>query len=78
MRRSHEAARRPFRELIDRGRGTGDFRTDVAADWLATSAIALMHAAVDEVRAGRTTADAAGKALHASIRDLWIGRPGGD
>ena len=64
----------PFRKLIDRGRKTGDFRTDVSADWLATSAIALMHAAVDEVRAGRMSGNAAGKALRASIRDLWIGR----
>ena len=74
MRRSHDTARRPIRKLIDRGRRAGDFRTDVTPDWLATSAIALMHAAVDEVRAGRMTGNAAGKALRASIRDLWIGR----
>ena len=78
MRRSHDAARRPIRKLIDRGRRAGDFRTDVTPDWLATSAIALMHAAVDEVRAGRMTGNAAGKALRASIRDLWIGRPSSD
>jgi len=33
-----------------------------------------MHAAVEEVRAGRMTGNAAGKALRASIRDLWVGR----
>jgi TetR/AcrR family transcriptional regulator, mexCD-oprJ operon repressor len=78
MRRSHDAARRPIRKLIDRGRRTGDFRNDLSVDWLVTSAIALMHAAVDEVRAGRMTGNAARKALQASIRDLWIGRPGSD
>jgi hypothetical protein len=34
-----------------------------------------MHAAVDEVRAGRMTANAAQKALLGSISDLWAGRP---
>jgi hypothetical protein len=34
LRRSHEAARPPYRNLIDRGRRAGDFRTDVSADWL--------------------------------------------
>jgi TetR/AcrR family transcriptional repressor of mexCD-oprJ operon len=73
QRRTHEAARRPIRRLIERGRREGVFRSDVSADWLATSCIALMHAAVDEVRAGRMGAAAARKALAASIRDLFVG-----
>ena len=73
QRRTHLAARRPIRRLIDRGRREGAFRTDVSADWLVTSCIALMHAAVDEVRAGRMGATAARKALTASIRDLFVG-----
>ncbi len=75
QRRTHEAARRPIRRLIDRGRREGAFRTDVSADWLVTSCIALMHAAVDEVRAGRMGAAAARDALAASIRDLFVGPP---
>lgn len=73
QRRTHMAARRQLRRLVDRGRREGEFRTDVSADWLVTSCIALMHAAVDEVRAGRMTAGAARRALSASIRDLWVG-----
>jgi TetR/AcrR family transcriptional repressor of mexCD-oprJ operon len=73
--RAHEAARRPIRRLIERGRREGAFRTDVSADWLVTSCIALMHAAVDEVRAGRMSATVARRALLASIRDLWVGAP---
>jgi hypothetical protein len=33
-----------------------------------------MHAAVDEVRAGRMTGNAARTALRASSRDLWVDR----
>ena len=73
QRRTHEAARRPIRRLIQRGRFEGAFRTDVSADWLVTSCIALMHAAVDEVRARRMGVAAAEKALTASIRDLFVG-----
>jgi TetR/AcrR family transcriptional repressor of mexCD-oprJ operon len=71
--RTHAAARRQLRRLVDRGRRTGAFRRDVSADWLVTSCVALMHAAVDEVRAGRMRATAARKALLASIRGLWTG-----
>jgi TetR/AcrR family transcriptional repressor of mexCD-oprJ operon len=72
-RRTHLAARRPLRRLLDRGRREGVFRRDVSADWLVTSCMALMHAAVDEVRAGRMSASAAERTLIASIRDLWVG-----
>jgi TetR/AcrR family transcriptional regulator, mexCD-oprJ operon repressor len=76
QRRTHMAARRQLRRLLERGRTEGAFRSDLSADWLVTSCMALMHAAVDEVRAGRTTASAAQKALLASIPDLWSGREG--
>jgi TetR/AcrR family transcriptional repressor of mexCD-oprJ operon len=73
QRRTHTAAQRQLRRLIERGRREGAFRSDVSADWLVTSCMALMHAAVDEVRAGRMSATAAQRALLASIRDLWVG-----
>jgi TetR/AcrR family transcriptional repressor of mexCD-oprJ operon len=73
QRRTHAAAQRHLRRLIERGRRQGAFRIDVSADWLATSCIALMHAAVDEVRAGRMSPAAAQRALLASVRDLWVG-----
>ena len=73
QRHTHAAARRQLRRLLDRGRREGAFRTDLPADWLVTSCVALMHAAVDEVRAGRLSARTAQKALQASTRDLWVG-----
>jgi TetR/AcrR family transcriptional regulator, mexCD-oprJ operon repressor len=73
QRRAHAAARRPIRRLIERGRRERVFRTDVSAEWLVTSCIALMHAAVDEVRAGRMGAAAARETLIVSITDLFVG-----
>jgi AcrR family transcriptional regulator len=73
MSRTHDPARRRIRRLVDRGRTDGTFRSDMPAEWLATSSIALMHAAVDEVRAGRLSATTAREALLSSIRDLWVG-----
>jgi TetR/AcrR family transcriptional repressor of mexCD-oprJ operon len=73
QRRTHMAARRQLRRLVERGRLEGAFRRDLSAEWLVTGCMALMHAAVDEVRTGRTSATAAQKALLASIPDLWVG-----
>ena len=74
MRRTHEAAHRRIRELVERGRAEGAFRTDLPADWLATSCLALMHACGDEVRAGRLDAASAPGVLTATMRDLFVGR----
>jgi TetR/AcrR family transcriptional regulator, mexCD-oprJ operon repressor len=73
LRRTHEAAHRRLRELVDRGRRSGDFRTDVPADWLVSAFHALIHAAGDDVRAGRMRADAALSALGATMQDLFGG-----
>jgi len=59
--------------VADRGRREGVFQTDVLADWLVTSCIALTHAAVDEARSGRMSAASARTALAASARDLFVG-----
>jgi TetR/AcrR family transcriptional regulator, mexCD-oprJ operon repressor len=71
QRRTHAAAMRQLRRLAGRGRRSGDFRRDLSTDWLVTSCISLMHAAVDEVRAGRMSAKAARQALISSIGGLW-------
>jgi TetR/AcrR family transcriptional regulator, mexCD-oprJ operon repressor len=71
---AHRTVRKPLRRLADRGRRQGAFRTDVSADWLVTGCIALMHAAVDEVRSKRMSASAAQKALMATVHDLWVAR----
>ena len=77
LRRTHEDAHRRLRKLVHRGRRSGDFRTDVPAEWLVTAFHALIHAAGDDVRAGRMRAGAALSALHATMHDLFIGQRAG-
>lgn len=74
IRRTHQAVHRRLRRLIDRGRRSGDFRTDVPAEWLVTAFHALIHAAGDDVRAGRMRASAALRALRTTIHDLFRAR----
>jgi AcrR family transcriptional regulator len=71
--RSHGAAQHRLRELVERGRAAGDFRTDVPTDWLVTATLALMHACADEVRAGRIDPEAALRILATTIRDVMSG-----
>jgi TetR/AcrR family transcriptional repressor of mexCD-oprJ operon len=73
LRRTHQAAHRRLRKLVDRGRRSGDFRTDVPAEWLVTAFHALIHAAGDDVRAGRMRAGAALEALRLTVYDLFRG-----
>jgi TetR/AcrR family transcriptional repressor of mexCD-oprJ operon len=76
QRRTHAAAIHQLQRLAQRGRRSGDFRRDLSAEWLVTSCISLMHAAVDEVRAGRMSATGAQRALLSSIPDLWAATDG--
>jgi AcrR family transcriptional regulator len=71
MRRAHLKGRRRVRELTDRGRAEGAFRTDVPAGWLVTSFFALVHAARDEVAAGELTHEEALTALLSGIPALF-------
>ena len=71
--RAHEGVLRRIRDLVQRGRDTGDFRTDLPTDWLVTSTLSLMHACGDEVRAGRIEPDHALELLTTTIRDLLVG-----
>jgi TetR/AcrR family transcriptional regulator, mexCD-oprJ operon repressor len=77
MARSHEAAHHRLRALVRRGQDEGAFRTDLPTDWLVTSALALMHACGDEVRAGRIDATAAPDVLATTIHDLFTPRSRG-
>jgi TetR/AcrR family transcriptional repressor of mexCD-oprJ operon len=74
LRRTHQAAHQRLRKLVDRGRRSGDFRTDVPAEWLVTAFHALIHAAGDEVRAGRMRAGPALSALRATLQDVFTSR----
>jgi AcrR family transcriptional regulator len=69
VRRSHETILERVRALVERGRGAREFRTDVPAEWLVATALALVHAAADEVRAGRLDVDGALAALTVTLRD---------
>jgi TetR/AcrR family transcriptional regulator, mexCD-oprJ operon repressor len=71
--RAHETAFRPVRRLVERGQRDGAFRTDLPVDWLVAVLFALMHAAADEVRAGRLDPADAPRALGASLRAAFIG-----
>jgi len=53
--------------LIDRGQGDGDFRTDLPRDWLVATFYSLLHAAAEEVDAGRLPHDRAPDVLEATI-----------
>ena len=74
LRQAHETAHRRLRKLVDRGRRSGDFRTDVPAEWLVTAFHALIPAAGDDVRAGRMRPGPALKALRTSLHDVFSGR----
>ncbi|MGH2848867.1 MAG: TetR/AcrR family transcriptional regulator [Thermoleophilaceae bacterium] len=73
MRRSHGGGHELIRELTERGRREGAFRTDVTTEWLVTALFALMHAAHDQVSAGNLDPDSALEGLSATIPDLFRG-----
>ncbi|MFI7065162.1 TetR/AcrR family transcriptional regulator [Kribbella sp. NPDC050124] len=70
LRSHHDAAFRHVEQLITRGRRTGVYRSDLSLDWLVATFYAVLHAAADEVEAGRLASDAAPEALIASLRSL--------
>ena len=72
LRRAHEMSLAAVHRLVDRGRDTGEFRTDLPADWQVTCFYTLLHAAGDDVRAGRADSPAALDALTRSLVDLLV------
>jgi AcrR family transcriptional regulator len=67
LRRRHEAVLGLLEPLIERGQRDGSFRADVPRGWHLSMALALMHAASEEVRAGRITAGDAEAAVIATV-----------
>jgi AcrR family transcriptional regulator len=53
LRGAHEQIDAPILALIRRGRRSGAFRKDLPTSWLLATYYALMHAAAEEVSAGR-------------------------
>lgn len=57
----HDRVLHRAQELLRRGRDAGAFRTDLPEEWQLTTAMALMHAAAEDVSSGQIKAgDAAG------------------
>jgi hypothetical protein len=59
--------------LIARGQADGTFRTDLSPQWLLATFYAVLHAAADEVDAGRLTSQAAAGTLVATLRSVLCG-----
>lgn len=71
--RAHHAIHHRLGELVERGRADGSFRADLPTAWLMTSALALIHAYAQEVRAGRIDEPNALHVLTVTVRDLFTG-----
>jgi TetR/AcrR family transcriptional regulator, mexCD-oprJ operon repressor len=67
IRRHHDQAMARVERLIARGQQEGDFRTDLPRPWLVATFYSLMHAAAEEVDAGRLDPAQAGGVLATTI-----------
>lgn len=63
----HDPILRRTQSLIRRGQRAGTFRSDLPEQWLMTTAFSLMHAAAEDVAAGRVKADAAAGLITATL-----------
>ena len=63
----HDRILRRIRTLIERGQRDGTFRTDLPPPWMVTAAYSLMHAAAEDVIAGRTKADKAAELISRTL-----------
>ena len=59
IREAHEQPARRVRRLLQRGRRSGDFRTDMPVDWLVSMMQSVIHGASGAVHRGEISADAA-------------------
>ena len=73
LRRQHEPLMGVLEELVARGREEGAFRTDLPGQWLVTVFYALIHAAGDDVRAGRVESADALRILSTTVRGVFQG-----
>jgi AcrR family transcriptional regulator len=71
LRARHDPILRRIEELIARGQDDGVFRTDLPLSWLVTALYSLVHAAADEISAGRLTSEQAPEVLVASLWSLY-------
>lgn len=59
VRGTHDTHLLRLTELLERGRESGDFRSDLPTSWLVVTCMSLMHAAAGEVNAGRLSDEVA-------------------
>ena len=67
LHRRHEAVLTPLIPLVERGQADGVFRGDVPPGWHLAMTVALIHAASNEVRAGRLPDEKAEAAVVATV-----------
>jgi AcrR family transcriptional regulator len=63
----HDPVLRQVQDLIERGQRTGAFRSDMPMHWLTTTSFSLMHAAAEDVAAGRLDASDAPRLITATL-----------
>jgi TetR/AcrR family transcriptional repressor of mexCD-oprJ operon len=68
LRKTHESGYANARRMFEAGMARGEFRTDVPSAWLVSVYHALLHAAGDDVRAGRLDSATALHALTTTMR----------
>lgn len=73
LRRQHDEAFAHVDRLVSRGRREGVFRTDLPRAWLVTTVYAMLHAAADEVEAGRLKPGKASELLVTTVGSLLRG-----
>lgn len=60
------------RNFIARAQGTGEFRTDLSADWLMATFHAILHAAANEIDAGRLDRDDASRTISSTMLGILL------
>jgi TetR/AcrR family transcriptional repressor of mexCD-oprJ operon len=74
LRRTHESGYGHVRQTFEAGIQGGEFRSDVPVEWLLSVYHALLHAAGDDVRAGRIDSATALHALTTTMRAAFAPR----
>nr|WP_166639862.1 TetR family transcriptional regulator [Amycolatopsis sp. SID8362] len=71
LREFHDPAIDRIDKLVARGRQDGVFRTDLPLSWLVTTVYTLLHAAAEDVNAGRLPHEDAGNVLEATLMSAF-------
>ncbi|WP_034620702.1 TetR/AcrR family transcriptional regulator [Cellulomonas sp. URHE0023] len=67
IRSQHDPHLTRMTELIHRGQASGDFRSDLTADWLVTVTYSVMHAAAREFSTGNMALEEGERAVVATV-----------